>query len=134
MRTFNFIDTKFIAINGDLLNSVSGGSAMLDYNFYFTDDKYVIEAKIPSVDIPFMIIELVNDKLVVSASMQTISESGVVFNLPFGGHSFKIPDNVDESKIKATEKNNKLIITLPTSDKKIPRDRSNIDISFDEDF
>lgn len=134
MRTFNFIDTKFIAINGDLLNTVSGGTAMLDYNFYLAKGKYVIEAKIPAVEVPFMTVELIKNKLVISATMQTISENGIVFNLPFGAKSFEIPENVDETKIEAVEKNNKLVVTLPTSERKIPRDRNNIDISFDDDF
>ena len=134
MRTFNFIDTKFLAINGDLLNTVSGGTAMLNYNFYIKEGKYIIEAKIPSTDIQFMTIELIKDQLIISASIQTISDSGVVFNLPFGSNSFDIPKNVDESNIIAFERNGKLIVELPISDRKRPRNRNNIDISFDDDF
>lgn len=133
MNTFNFIDTKFLAINGNLSNIVTGGTAMLTSNFYKESKKYIIKAKLPTTDTEFLSVELLGDQIIISSSVQTLSNSGIVFNMPFGAKTFKVPKGVNQEKIEAHEKDGFLIVELPISTTN-SRDRSNIDINFDDDF
>ena len=134
MKNINFIDTKFLAINGDLTNTVSGGTAML-YNDVIEDTSKVhIKAKIPTVKNETLSVEVMNNHLLVSASIQSVSQSGVVFNMPFASKAFRIPEGVTYSKIKAYEKEGYLHIEMPISKTRIRRNMRNIDINFDEEF
>ncbi len=134
MKAFTYLDTKFIALNGDLANIVSGGTAMLQNNLSKTDKKYQIRAKLPSFDNRFLSVEIIENQLIISGSVQTISKTGIVFNLPFASRAFGIPENVEKDKIEVFEKEGYLIVEMPESECKKPRGRRNIDINFDDDF
>jgi HSP20 family molecular chaperone IbpA len=134
MRACNFLDTNFLSINGDLSNTVNGGTAVLKNDFLQEEHKYSIKAKLPSLENQFLNVEILNHQLIISARVHSISKTGVVFSMPFGSKSFYIPENVDLENIKAFEKDGYLVVELPIS--QIPRsyNRRNIDINFNEEF
>lgn len=134
MNTFNFIDTKFLALNGDLSNTVTGGTAMLKNEFYRADKKYIIKAKLPTKEVGFLKIELLGDQLLISAAVQTISDTGIVFSQPFGAQAFVIPRYVDQEKIRAYEQNDFLVVELPIALNHPGKFKQrNIDINLDDD-
>lgn len=134
MDAFNYIDTKFLAINGDLSNTISGGTAILRSVFVKDTSQYVIKAHLPTVNLKLLSIELLDDKIIISSSVETITNNGVVFNMSFASKAFKIPPIVNQEKIEARTKNGELIIELPISNIRNSRDHNNIDINFDDDF
>lgn len=134
MKNFHFIDTKFLAINGDLSNTVSGGTAMLQNEVFKNNKKFVIQAKLPTVENECLTVEVINNQLIISASVQKISKSGVVFTIPFGSKAFRIPEGVDFTEIEAFEKDGFLRVEMPYTNKRIRQSRRNIDINFDDEF
>ena len=134
MKAFNFLDTNFLSINGDLANTVNGGTSFVQNDYIKDNNKLTIKAKLPSLKNQFLNVEILNHQLIISATVHGISKTGVVFSMPFGSKSFYIPENVDKENIKGFEKESYLIIELPISQSPRTYNRRNIDINFDEEF
>lgn len=58
MNVSNFIDTKFLALIDHLINTISGGTAVLKKVCGQDVQKYIIKAKLPSTQVEFITIEL----------------------------------------------------------------------------
>jgi HSP20 family molecular chaperone IbpA len=134
MRSFNFLDTKFLAINGDLSSTISGGTAMLHDEVCRENKKVIIRAKIPTIENRYLSLEIVQNQLIISASVQSISNTGIVFNLPFASKSFKIPEGVNVKNIEAYEFDGHLIVEMPITNTRSRHNNHNIDINFDDEF
>jgi HSP20 family molecular chaperone IbpA len=134
MKGFNFLDTKFLAINGDLTNTVSGGTAALQNQVHQERDKVIIQAKLPTINNRYLTVEVIDDNLVISASVQSIGKSGVVFNMPFGAKAFQLPSGINATNIKAYEHNGFLVVEVPKKPGRNSTTKRNIDINFDDEF
>ena len=125
---------KFLAINGDLANTITGGTVMMQDDCYKKENKYIIKAKLPSAKTQYLSVALVNKQIVVSGSVQKMTDLGVVFNMPFGAKAFDVPVGVNYIDITAYGRDGYLYIEMPVSASNSSKNHSNIDFNSDDDF
>ena len=91
-----------------------------------TDKGYYIQLMIPGVEKDSIDIEFVDNILTVRGERKIPSEEGIKFHLvetPYGKfeRAFRIPENVDESKIEAKYENGILSIFIPKKEKEVKK-------------
>lgn len=104
---------RSLLLQGDSLNTVSGGTSMSAVSTYKTDDAYIITLSAPSVSPDSFNVYLEYDSLIIYSLLSSDMMEDKRVAVPMFSKRFELPVNADLERIEALHEEGRLKVVVP---------------------